>query len=379
MHTIKTMFALTTAFFLSVFPHSARAEDVRIGFVNGLSGPIAETAQDILKVSRAYVEQVNASGGVHGRKLVLVARDDQYDPGKTAALVEDVIVNDKVVALVNSAGTAPIIAVIKSGVLAHHKVPLVGVFSGSAALRGPGSAEIFHTRPTYGEEVLKIARLASTLGLRRIAVLYQEDAFGQGILQSVAEGEKKFNLEVILKAGYHPGTRDFAAQAKAIVAAHPQAVFMMGVPDSTYQFVKAWDAPTGYAQLYTLSFVTSQKLAEIAGEAKARGIGISQVVPNPNSTVLPLMKDYQSLLRSFYGKDIPSNPVTLEGYLNIRLVVEAIKAAGPNPSGDKVMQALAAMRDFRLGGYPIDFSGSKRTGSNYLDIAVVGRDARLLY
>jgi ABC-type branched-subunit amino acid transport system substrate-binding protein len=367
--------ALATAFLLC----SARAEEVRIGFVNGLSGPIAETAQDILKITRAYVEQVNAAGGVHGRHLALVARDDHYDPGKTAALVEDVIINDKAVILVNSAGTASTIAVIKSGVLARHKVPLVGVFSGSTALRGPGSAEIFHTRSTYGEEVLKILRLASTLGLQRIAVLYQDDAFGQGILQSVAEGEKKFNLEVILKAGYQPGARDFAAQAKAIIAAHPQVVLMMGVPDSTYQFVKAWDAPSGYAQLFTLSFVTAQKLAEIAGEAKARGIGISQVVPNPNSTVLPLMKDYQALLRSAYGKDIPSNPVTLEGYLNIRLAVEAIRAAGPNPRGEKVMQALAAMHDFRLGGYPIDFSANKRIGSNYLDIAVVGRDARLLY
>ncbi|HJV82594.1 ABC transporter substrate-binding protein [Noviherbaspirillum sp.] len=379
MHATKTMFALVIAFFLSAFLHAARAEDVRIGFVNGLSGPIAETAQDILKVTRAYVEQVNAGGGVHGRQLALVTRDDQYDPGKTAALVEDVIVNDKAVALVNSAGTAPTIAVIKSGVLARHKVPLVGVFSGSTALRGPGSAEIFHTRPTYGEEVLKIARLASTLGLRRIAVLYQEDAFGQGILQSVADGEKKFNLEVILKAGYQPGTRDFAAQANAIIAARPQAVFMMGVPDSTYQFVKAWNAPSGYAQLYTLSFVTSQKLAEIAGEAKARGIGISQVVPNPNSTVLPLIKDFQALLHSPYGKDIRANPVTLEGYLNIRLAVEAIKAVGPNPSGEKVLQSLAAMRDYKLGGFPIDFSGSKRSGSYYLDIAVIGRDARLLY
>lgn len=357
----------------------ARAEEVRIGFVNGITGPIAETAQELAKLTGGYLDMINSQGGVNGNQLRLALRDDGYDPKKTAPLIEQVIEQDKVVALVNSAGTAPTMAVIRSGILKKQRVPLVGVFSGAEAIRGPGSEEIFHTRATYGDEIRKIARLASTLGLHRVAVLYQEDAFGQGILQSIAASEQDFRLEIVAKAGYKPGTKDFGPQAKAVEAARPQAIFLMGVPDSAYQFMKAYGAPAGSAQIYTLSFVTPKLLADTAGEAKVRGIGISQVVPNPNSATIPLIKDFQNFLASPFGKGIVSSPVSLEGYLNIRLLVEAIKAAGAHPTGEKVLQNLASMRNYRVGGFPIDFADGKRSGSSYLDIAVVGRNARLQY
>jgi branched-chain amino acid transport system substrate-binding protein len=363
----------------AVFSHSALAKDVKIGMVTGITGPIAETAQEIVQVTRGYLDLINSQGGVNGNRLVLVPKDDQYNSTKTVPLVEEAVTGDGVVAIVNSAGTAQTFGLIKSRVLNKYRVPLVGVYSGADVLRGAGSEEIFHTRPTYGEEVMKIARLASTLGMKRVAVLYQDDAFGQGILQSVAAAEKAFNIEVILKTPYKPGTKDFSEQAKAITAAQSQAVFLMGVPDSAYQFMKVYDAPAGAAQLYALSFVTPKLLAAAAGEAKIRGIGISQVVPNPNGTAMPLIKDFQALVNSPFGKGITPSPVALEGYLNIRLVVEAIKRVGANPTGEKVMLSLASMRDFRLGGFPIDFSDVKRNGSGYLDIAVVGRDARLLY
>ncbi|MGH8808057.1 MAG: ABC transporter substrate-binding protein [Noviherbaspirillum sp.] len=362
-----------------IFTHGAHAGEIKIGMVSGVTGPIAETAQEILHVVRGYLDLVNSQGGVNGNRLALVLKDDQYNPAKTTPLVEEAITSDGVVAIVNSAGTAQTAGLIKSRVLNKYKVPLVGVYSGADVLRGPGSEEIFHTRPTYGEEVMKIARLASTLGMHRVAVLYQEDAFGQGILQSVGAVEKEFKLEVILKAGYKPGAKDFAEQAKLIAAAQPQAVFLMGVPDAAYQFMKMYAAPAGAAQLYALSFVTPKLLIAAAGEAKVRGFGISQVVPNPNSAGLPLIKDFQALANSPYGRSISPSPVALEAYLNIRLAVEAIKMAGPHPTGEKIMRSLASMRDYRVGGFPIDFSGTKRNGSSYLDIAVVGRNGRLVY
>lgn len=358
---------------------AAHAEDVRIGFVNGVTGPIAETAQDLVRLTTGYIAMINAQGGVHGNRLVLVSRDDGYDPKKTPGLVQEVIEKEKVVALVSSAGTAPTLAVVKSGVLSRAHVPLVGVFSGAEVLRGPGTEEIFHTRPTYGDEIRRIARLASTLGLHRVAVLYQDDAFGQGIMQSITASEKDFGLDVITKASYKAGTKDFSAQARQIEQARPQAIFLMGVPDSAYQFMKAYSAPVGAAQIYALSFVTPKMLTNIAGEAKVRGIGISQVVPNPNSATLPLIKDFQNFLKSEYGKDIVSSPVALEGYLNIRLLVDAIRMAGPHPTGDKVLQSLASLQGYRVGGFPVDFSNGNRSGSHYLDIAVMGRDGRLQY
>lgn len=357
----------------------AHAEDVAIASVSGITGPIAHTTKEGLDLARGYVDMVNAHGGINGNKIRFTTRDDQYDPKKTAALVEDVITHDKVVALVSSAGTANTMAMIKAGVLNKYKVPLVGVFSGSEAIRGKGSEYIFHTRPTYHDEIMKIARLVSTLGLKKVAVLYQDDAFGAGILQSMDEAARVHHFEIILKSPYKAGETNFSAQARQIVAAHPQALFLMGVPGAVNHFMKAYDAPSGASQIFALSFVTPDGLVETAGEERVRGVGITQVVPNPNAVALPLAKDFQAFLKTPYAKGVPANPLTFEFYLNIRLVLEAIKMAGPKPTAEKVAQSLRSMHNYRLDGYPIDFGETNRRGSSFLDIAVVGRNGKLSY
>lgn len=280
---IKKPFAALLA--CAVFA-AAQAEEVKIASVSGITGPIAHTTKEGLDLARGYIAMVNAHGGINGNKIVFVTRDDQYDPKKTPGMVEDVIVKDDPVALVNSAGTANTMALIKTGVLSKYKVPLVGVFSGSEAIRGPGSEYIFHTRPTYHDEVMKIARLVSTLGLKKVAVLYQDDAFGAGINRSVDEAAQVHHFEIVLKLPYKPGEKDFTEHAHKVVAAHPQALFLMGVPDAVNRFMKAYDAPTGASQIFTLSFVTPNGLLETAGEERIRGVGITQVIPNPNAVAL---------------------------------------------------------------------------------------------
>lgn len=143
--------------------------------------------------------------------------------------------------------------------------------------------------------------------------------------------------------------------------------------------MKAYDAPVGASQIYSLSFVPVKMLVGIAGEQKVRGLGISQVVPNPDSAIIALAKDFQTFLKSPYGKGVQSNAVNFEVYLNVRLVVEAIKLAGPRPTPEKVTRALMSMNNFELCGYPISFSDAERRGSQYIDIAVIGRNGRLNY
>ncbi len=159
--------------------------------------------------------------------------------------------------------------------LKKYKVPLVGVFSGSDAIRAPGSENIFHTRASYNDEIMKIARLLSTLGLHRVAVLYQDDGFGAAIMKSVAKASDEFKFDVVAKVAYKPGEKDFHAQAGQIIAANSQA--------------------------------------------------------------------------------------------------------GAHPTPEQVLQSLTSMRNYRLAGFPIDFSETNRKGSSYMDIAVIGRNARLLY
>ena len=178
---------------------------------------------------------------------------------------------------------------------------------------------------------------------------------------------------------YKAGETDLTQHARQVIDSKPQAVFLMGVPEAVIRFMKAYDAPSGASQIYALSFVPVKMLTDVAGEKRVRGMGVSQVVPNPISTTLPLAKDFQSFLTSKYGKDIQSTPTNFEVYMNIRLLVDAIRLAGPNPTPEKVTRALISMNNHDLGGYPITFGASNRAGSTYLDIGVISRNARLLY
>ena len=192
MHAKHVLAALVAFFSLGL----AHAEEVKLGTVTGITGPLALTTADILKMTSGYLEMLNAQGGVNGNKITLVTRDDAYDPKKTTPLVEDIIEKDKVVVLVNGAGTANTAMLVKSGVLNKAKVPLVGVFSGSDAIRGPGSEQIFHTRASYNDEIMKITRLISTLGSKRVAVLYQDDAFGAGIMDSITKASQEYKFDI---------------------------------------------------------------------------------------------------------------------------------------------------------------------------------------
>jgi branched-chain amino acid transport system substrate-binding protein len=181
------------------------------------------------------------------------------------------------------------------------------------------------------------------------------------------------------KQPYKAGETDFSKHAKQVIDAKPQAIFLMGVPEAVIRFMKAYDAPSGAPQIYTLSFVPAKAIAHVAGEKRVRGMGVSQVVPNPNSVTLPLAKDFQAFLASKYGKGVQANPLNFEVYMNVRLLVEAIRLAGPNPTPEKITRVLTSMKNFDLGGHPITFSETNRRGSNYLDIGVIGRNARLIY
>ena len=204
------------------------ADDVKIGIVSGFTGPLAKTTMEGVNMARGYIAMVNDQGGINGNKIVLATRDDSYDPKKTPGMVEEIIEQDNVAMLVNSVGTGNTVALIKSGVLAKHGMPLLGVFSGSDAIRGPGSENIFHTRASYHDEIMKIASVVSTLGLKKVAVLYQDDGLGVSVNDSITKAAAEYKFDPFLRVPYKPGETNFAAQAEAYYNQHG----LSSVPDA---------------------------------------------------------------------------------------------------------------------------------------------------
>jgi len=349
---------------------------ITLGMTSPFSGPNGAYGNEMRQVIQAYFDQVNKSGGVNGRKINLVALDDGYETDRAVANTRILISEKNAFALLASYGSSPTTEAMNK-VFGPSRVPLVGTISGSGSLRepisrNPGSRYMFNVRASYADETEAIVSQLVSLGLKNIAVFYQNDGFGKSGLDGVTTALKKHNLAPTVAATVERNSIDVAAAVEAIAKTKPQAVVMVTLYKPTAAFVKAMKKANQNPMFMTLSPVgTEQLIAELGPDA--RGIGISQVMPYPWSDVVPMVRDYQKLLGgkggySYYG---------IEAYAMARVMVDALKRMGKDPSREKLMAALENT-SLDMGGLKVAFSATNRQGSNFVELTVVGPGGKIL-
>ena len=158
-------------------------KEILIGQSAALSGPAKELGTEMRSGAQLYFDQVNAGGGVNGRKIRMISLDDGYEPERAAANTRKLIEEEKVLALFGYVGTPTSLAALP--VFTEAKVPFVGAFTGAQALREPFNRYVFNVRASYFDETEKIVEQLSTTALKRIAVFYQNDAYGKAGLAGV--------------------------------------------------------------------------------------------------------------------------------------------------------------------------------------------------
>jgi len=164
-------------------------QEVVVGQFAPFSGPAEQLGKRLNVGIQAYLQSVNAQGGIHGRRLRLVTRDDGYEPDRAVAAAKGLIEQDNVFALVGSVGTPTGLAAVP--VLTSAKVPLVGMFTGAQGLREPFNRYVFHVRASYFDETERIVQHLTTLGVKKIAVFYQNDAYGKAGFEGVTRALEK--------------------------------------------------------------------------------------------------------------------------------------------------------------------------------------------
>jgi ABC-type branched-subunit amino acid transport system substrate-binding protein len=275
-------------------------------------------------------------------------------------------------------GTGNVEALVKERVLDDAEIPVVGIRSGAMSLVSPVVPQLFHTRASYAAEVEKIVQQLDTTGIKRVAVLYQDDPLGLDGLAGAEKSLKLHNLQLLLKASYEKNTAKVESAVQAIAAARPQAVIMVSNTAASAEFVKQSRAAGNDAQLYTLSITDGPQLVKRIGKETAHGLSIVQVVPDPTGRSLPIIRDLQDDFKKFAPKGIELNHTLLEGYLAGKVLVEGLKRAGPNPTRKKLRESLEGMRDYDSGGLFIHFSPSSHSGSQFLDITILNREGKIL-
>lgn len=355
---------------------AARA-DVVIGQVAPLSGVLASTGAQMVLGGRIYFEHVNDKGGVNGQKIKVLVADDGYKVDETVRLTREMLAKPDVVALFGFAGTANVSKLLADKVLEQGGAALVAPYTGGEPLRSPFNPWIFHVRAGYADEAEHMVQQLTTLGMKRIGVMYQDDSFGQAGLAGVEAALARRQLKPAVSAGYERNTDKVDGALKAIRAADPQAVIMVSVNKSTAAFVRQYREGGGGAQLLNISVVDPAELVKLAGLKNAHGLGISQVVPYPYMATLPVIREYQDLLKK-YAPGEPISYTSFEEFLGAKVLVEALRRAGPNPTRAKVMRALEGLGSYDLGGITVNYSPDNRIGSRYVEVTVIGSSGRLL-
>ena len=356
---------------------AAAQETITIGQVAPLSGVLASTGHQMVLGGKVYFDAVNDAGGVHGAKIRTLVMDDGYKVDETLRLTKELVARPEVLALFGFAGTANIGKLLEDKVLADAGIALVAPYTGGELLRKPFNPWIFHVRAGYADETEHMIKQLNTQGLTRVAVLYQNDAFGTAGLAGVESALQRRGRKLVASAGYERNTTDVDAAVKVIRGASPQAVIMVAVNKPAAAFAKQYRAAGGGGQLFNISVVDPAELVKLGGIENVRGLGISQVVPYPYQQTMPVVREFHEAMKKYAPKD-EVNYTNFEEYLGAKVLVEALRRAGPKPTRAKVMSALESINNHNLGGVRISYGPKERVGSRFVEVTVISSQGRLL-
>lgn len=351
----------------------AQGAVIRLGQSLPLTGALAELGTEYRDGMLAHFKQLNAKGGIHGRKVELTTLDDGYVVERSVENTRKLLENPELLGLIGMFGSANYGAVLP--LIDEKAIPSLAPYTGSDELRAQKSASTFWLRASYGDETEKIVDQLTTLGITRIAVFYQDDAFGKSGLAGVEKALARRNLKVVATGAFDKAKNDVRDAVKSISAADPQSVVMISTYKPTAAFFREMKAAGKQTQFFALSVVGYKALQAEIGQGAA-GIAIAQVVPYPWSGVTGIVRDFLALPPEFAPKSGPTY-TAMEGYIAARVMSEALRRAGPNPTRDKLTTALASLNKFDLGGFVVDYSRN-RLGSSFVEVTVVGSSGRLM-
>src|SRR5574341_1107134 len=365
----------------ALLPVGAAAQDapgvtpnrILLGQSAVFTGPAAQLGIQMRNGVKSYLDYVNEKGGVHGRRIELVTEDDRYEAKVAPEASKKLIEQHKVFALLGYVGTPTGTEHVK--VTSPAKVPLVGMFTGAEVLRVPFNRYVFHVRASYYDETEKIVEQVLSTGGKRISVFYQADNYGEAGRMGTELALKRRGMQIHSTGTVERNTVKVEEAVKLIHGSQPDAVVMVSQYTSCAEFIRQMKQAGSGTTFYNVSFVGSKALADALGK-DGSGVAISQVVPFPWGTAVPVVKEYQALAKKAGFTDY--NFSALEGFLTAKVMVEGLRRTGRNLTREGLVEALEKMNDVDLGGFYVSYSPKNRAGSKFVDLTIIGREGKFL-
>jgi ABC-type branched-subunit amino acid transport system substrate-binding protein len=373
--TTRRQFGLAAASLLAA-PTLLKAQGnnkIILGQSAAFTGPAAELGIQFHQGARIWFDQVNAQGGIAGKAIEIKTLDDGYEPDRCAANTQKLISED-VFALFGYIGTPTSLAALP--LLSKAQVPFIAPFTGAMGLREPFNKQVFHLRASYNDETALIVKQLTNLGLKKIAVFYQNDAYGKAGLDGVTLALDKLGLKPVAQATVERNSVDVAAAVRTLNAAAPDAVVQISAYKSCAAYIRAARQAGFGGTFFNVSFVGTQALADELGKDGA-GVVVSQVMPSPYSLARPIAREFSEAVKKA-GGNAQANFSSMEGYLAAKVVTEGLKRAGTRMnSREGLIQGIEAIGSQNLGGFQLNFSASQHVASSFVELSMLTGDGRV--
>ena len=372
--TTRRQFGLAAASLLAA-PTLLKAQGsnkIILGQSAAFTGPSAELGIQFHQGAKLWFEQVNAQGGIAGKLLEIKSLDDGYEPDRCAANTQKLIAED-VHALFGYIGTPTSLAALP--LLTKAQVPFIAPFTGAMGLRDPFNKQVFHLRASYNDETALIVRQLTNLGLKKIAVFYQNDAYGKSGLDGVVLALDKQGLKPVAQATVERNSVDVNAAVKSILATAPDAVVQISAYKASAAFIRTARRAGYGGTFYNVSFVGTQALADELGKDGA-GVVVSQVMPSPYSAARAISREFSEAAKKVGNVQV--NFSSMEGYLAAKVVTEGLKRAGSRiGTREALIQGIESIGSQSLGGFQVHFSATDHVASEFVELSMLTGDGRV--
>jgi branched-chain amino acid transport system substrate-binding protein len=343
---------------------------IQLGSCSALSGPASFLGMQTQIGALAYLHMVNEQGGVYGREIDVSSFDDGYNPEQTSACFNRLLKQD-VFAMGFFVGTPTAAKYVPLAEAA--KIPVVGLFTGAQLLYQPFKKYIVNVRASYFDETRdQVDNLWQARGIRKIGVIYQDDAFGMAVLEGVQNALAAHQAKPVALGTFPRNTLNVEQGLKTVRAANPEAVILVGPYAPVAAILKQAHAAGWNPLFLTVSFVGTEALIHIAG-SDAEGMIITQVVPPYDRSELPTVKLYLDALNKYMGGTEP-NFVSFEGFVDAMVIVEGLKRAGPNLTREKFISGIESIHEQNVGlgqKFLLDYGPNRHNGFDSVYATVV--------
>lgn len=350
-------------------------KEIVLGQSLGITGPLAQMAPDIVSGGKVYFDAINAKGGINGRKVRTIVLDDGYEPATTLKTVRQLVEVDRVFALYNLTGTANVAGVLPMLAKESSPVPLVGPITGADALRNPKMGNVFHVRASYEDELEKLVQHLSTIGVKRIGVVWINNGMGKDGMAGFEKAMNQHSIKSFTSISIQPDGSDADKAIAALRLGEPEAIIMITTGTATVSFIKGYNKLGKGMRFYTLS-VMGTKAAVHALGVDGVEVVVTSVVPFPWSNSNPLAKEYQLAMRNAGMDKEGLSFLGFESYINAKVVAEGLRRAGHNLTRIGFLSALEGMKTLDLGGFTLSYSKSRHQGSRFVELTIIREGER---